>query len=142
MSFGFGVGDFLATIHNLKRIAEEIQNYRDAPRHFQQLGAELKLLQTTLQCVLQIQTTNPNEIENLNRIRMIAIHCHRPLQAFVENMKLKEAKLGHFKSAGTISNVGTRLHWSLISRKDVEGLRKFIVSEMVAINVLMGVQQL
>lgn len=142
MSFGFGVGDCLAVIHNLKRIAEEVQNYKDAPQHFQQLNAELRLLQGTLQCVLQIQTTDVNELAGLERIRMIVMHCQQPLQAFVNKIRSKESSLGHFRSAGTISAVGERLHWSLIRRKDVEDLRKVIVSEMVAINILLGMQQL
>jgi hypothetical protein len=73
---------------------------------------------------------------------MIAIHCHQPLQAFVEKMRPKETSLGHFRSSGTASTIGTRLYWSLIAKKDVEGLRKVIVPEMVAINALLGVQQL
>lgn len=142
MSFGYGVGDVFATIHAIKRIVEEIQNYRDAPRHFQQLSAELRLLQATLQSVLDIQTVDHVELENLDRIRLIAIHCQQPLQAFIQKMKLREPSLGHFRTSGTIRTVGRRLHWSLIDKKDVEGLRKVVVSEMVAINILLGVQQL
>jgi hypothetical protein len=142
MSFGYGVGDVFATIHAIKRIVEEIQNYRDAPRHFQQLSAELRLLQATLQSVLDIQTVDHVELENLDRIRLIAIHCQQPLQAFIQKMKLREPSLGHFRTSGTIRTVGRRLHWSLIDKKDVEGLRKVVVSEMVAINILLGLQQL
>jgi len=142
MSFGFSVGDFLAAIHTIKRVAEEVQSYQNAPRHFQQLGAELRLLHSTLQCVLDIEVTDLTQKASLDRIRMIAIHCHQPLQAFVEKMRLKETRLGHFRSAGTASTIGTRLHWSLIVKKDVDDLRKVTVSEMVAINVLLGVQQL
>jgi hypothetical protein len=142
MSFGFGIGDFLATLHSVKRIAEELQNYRDAPRHFQQLSAELRLLQNTLQCVLNIRTTDTNEIVMLNRIWIIAMHCHQPLQAFIDKMRSKEPSLGHFRSASTISTIGNRLHWSLITRKDVEHLKKVVLSQMVAINILLGTQQL
>jgi hypothetical protein len=142
MSFGFSVGDFLAAIHTIKRVAEEVQSYKDAPRHFQQLSAELRLLHNTLQCVLHIQTTDSSELAGLDRIRMIAMHCHQPLQAFIDKMRPKETSLGHFRSAGTASTIGRRLHWSLIAKKEVEDMRKVIMSEMVAINVLLGVQQL
>jgi hypothetical protein len=142
MNFGYGIGDVFATIHAVKRIVEEVQNYRDAPRHFQQLSAELRLLQDTLQSVLNIRTADPVELDNLDRIRLIAIHCQQPLQAFIQKMRLSETSLGHFRTSGTISTVARRLHWSLIDKKDVEGLRKVVVSEMVAINILLGVQQL
>ena len=142
MSFGFSVGDFLAAIHTIKRLAEEVQSYKNAPEHFQQLSAQLRLFHNTLQCVLDIQTTDPKELASLDQIRMIAMHCRQPLQAFVDKMRPKETSLGHFRSVGTASTIGRRLHWSMIAKKDVEGLRKVIMSEMVAINVLLGVQQL
>jgi hypothetical protein len=34
MSFGFSVGDFLAAIHTIKRVAEEVQSYKMHPDIF------------------------------------------------------------------------------------------------------------
>lgn len=48
MSFGYGIGDVIAVVNLFERIAQEVQNYRDAPPHFQQLGAELSLLSEPL----------------------------------------------------------------------------------------------
>jgi hypothetical protein len=99
MSFGYAVGDVIAVIGLLERIAQEVQNYRDAPRHFQQLGAELALLHSTIQCVLQVEATQAHEVEILERIRALAMHC-RP-----------------------------------------EDVRRVVLSEIVAINTLLGVRQ-
>ncbi|KAH7008663.1 hypothetical protein EDB80DRAFT_872466 [Ilyonectria destructans] len=142
MSFGFGVGDVIAVMGLFERLATEMSNYRDAPQHFQQLQAELGLLRSTIQNVLQIEPSSDEEAKNLGLIRAIAIHCNQPLQAFIQKMRVKEKGLGHFRTSGLLASVGTRLHWSMISRKDVEDLRKVLLSEMLAINILLGTHQL
>lgn len=50
-------------------------------------------------------------------------------------MRAKEGSLGHFRTTRSLANIGTRLHWSLVSRKDIDGLRMTILSEMLAINM-------
>jgi hypothetical protein len=142
MSFGYGVGDVLATLHAVKRVVEEVRSFKDAPRHFQHLGVELKLLQNTLEIVLQVQTTDANELEILNRVRLIAFHCQQPLRSFINKMRPNEAALGHFRTSETTSSIGRRLHLSMIDKKEVEDLRKVLMSEMVAINVLLGLQRM
>ena len=142
MSFGYAVGDVIAILNLFERIVVEVRNYRDAPRHFQQLGAELHLLQTTLQRLLQAEPADDEEHAHLQHIRAIAIHCSQPLQAFVAKMQRSEKGLGHRRSAGTLSTIGTRLHWSLITKNEVEEVRKVILTEMAAINMLLGMQQL
>ena len=142
MSFGFGTGDFLAALNLFERIATELRNYRDAPVRFRQLTVELELLRNTLLHVLHTEPANLSERENLDRIRAIIIHCYRPLQAFLDKMRSKEGSLGHFRTTRTLSNVSTRLHWSMIMQKDVDDIRKIILSQMTAINMLLSVQQL
>lgn len=142
MSFGYGTGDVIAILNLFERVALEVRSYRTAPQHFQQLGAELQLLQRTLQRLLQTEPSGADEIEQLEHIRAIAIHCHQPIQAFINKMRPSEKSLGHSRSFTTLSSIGCRLHWSLITKKDVDELRKVVMSEMVAINVLLGMQQL
>ena len=142
MSFGYGTGDVIAILNLFERVALEVRRYRTAPQHFQQLGAELQLLQRTLQRLLQTNPSGADEVEQLEHIRAIAIHCHQPIQAFINKMRPSEKSLGHSRSSTTLSTIGCRLHWSLITKKDVDELRKVVMSEMVAINVLLGMQQL
>jgi len=116
-----------------------VRNYKNAHAHFQQLQVERELVRNTILCILQ---TEPTEGENLDRIRAIAIHCYQPLQVFISKMRFKESSLGHFRTAGTLGAVGAWLHWSMVAEQDVDDLRKVILSEMVAINMLLSVQQL
>ena len=144
MSFGLGIGDAIAVVGLLERIAEEIRSYQDAPRHFQNLGIELQLLRRALQRLLEVQPGDNDEHDLLQQIRSIAIHCHQPLLAFIDKMRTKEASLGSSsaRSTGTLSAIGKRLHWSLISQKDVGELRQVLTHEIAAINMLLAVQQL
>ena len=136
------VGDVIAILGLFERVATELRNYKDAPVHFQHLGAELDLLRSTLRHALQLRPEDDHERETLRKVGAIATHCLHPLQAMADKMRAREGSLGHFRTAGTLANVGTRVHWSLIGRKDVDELRKVVLAEMVAINMLLSVQQL
>ena len=142
MSLGYGLGDVIAILNLFERVALGVRSYRSAPEHFQQLGAELHLLQRALHRLLQVEPSDEDEARELEQIRAIAIHCHQPIQAFVNKMRPSDKSLGHVPSSRTLSTIGHRLHWSLITRKDVDDLRKVIMSEMIAINMLVGMQQL
>jgi hypothetical protein len=135
-------GEVIAILGLFERVAIELRNYKDAPVHFQHLGVELDLLRSTLRHALQLRFESDDERHTLDKVRAIATHCLQPLQAMAEKMRAKESSLGHFRTTGGLANIGTRVHWSLIARKDVDELRKVILAEMVAINMLLSAQQL
>ncbi|KAI0808513.1 hypothetical protein GGR55DRAFT_680199 [Xylaria sp. FL0064] len=142
MSFGFAIGDVIAVLGLFERVAVELRNYKNAPTHFQQLGVELELLHSTLKHVLCLSPEDAAEAKTLEQIRAIVMHCLPPIQALVGKMRSKQSSLGHYRSRRSLSNIGTRLHWSMIAQKDVEDLRTTLLSEMVAINMLLSAQQL
>ncbi|KAM0230499.1 hypothetical protein ACHAPO_009264 [Fusarium lateritium] len=142
MSFGYGVGDVIAVLGLFERIALELRNYKDAPMHFQQFRAELDLVHSTLKHVLSLEPDCKEEFQTLEQIRVIVIHCSQPLQVMVNKMRSKESSLGHFRSTRCLSSIGERLHWSMIAQSDVDTVRKTILSQMAAINLLLSVQQL
>lgn len=122
------VGDVVAIVNLFERVILELRNYRDAPPHFQHAS--------------QLRPSNEDERKTLDKVGAIARACLIPLQDLVDKMRAKEGSLGHFRTTRSLANIGTRLHWSLISRKDIDGLRMTILSEMLAINMLLSTQQL
>ncbi|KAK4160655.1 hypothetical protein QBC43DRAFT_325015 [Cladorrhinum sp. PSN259] len=138
MSFGYAVGDVVAVLGLFERIAIEIRSYRDGPNHFQQLQAELEMHRTTIQSILTVEPTCLKDFVIVQRIRAIALHCRLPLQQFLDQMHGKEQALGNFRTARGLTAIGTRLHWSLIGKKDVDELRNTLLSRMLAINLLQG----
>lgn len=142
MLFGYGIGDFIAVLSLLERVSIELRNYKDAPAHFQQLRVELELIHSTLKHVIRLRPRDNGDHQTLEQIKATVLHCSQPLQRMIEKMRSKESHLGHFRSTRSLSAIGTRLHWSMIAQRDVEELRKVILSEMVAINTLLSIQQL
>ncbi|KAG7411970.1 hypothetical protein Forpe1208_v009379 [Fusarium oxysporum f. sp. rapae] len=139
MSFGYGVGDVIAVFGHFERIFIELRNYKDVPVQFQQLRAEIDLLRGTLKRVLSLEPECDAERETLEQIRAIVIYCAQPLQSMAGKMRTKENSLGHFKTTRSLNSIGTRLHWSMVGLSDVEELRKTVISQMAAINVLLNV---
>lgn len=136
------VGDVIAIVNLFERVILELRNYRDAPPHFQQLSVELDLLISTLRHASQLRPSNEDERKTLDKVSAIVRACLIPLQDLVDKMRAKEGSLGHFRTTRSLANIGTRLHWSLMSRKDIDGLRMTILSEMLAITMLLSTQQL
>ncbi|KAF4440829.1 General transcriptional corepressor ssn6 [Fusarium acutatum] len=141
MSFGYRVGDVIAVLGLFERIAIELRKCKDAPTQFQQLSAEIDLLRGTLNRVLSLEPESDTERETLEQIRAIVIYCAQPLQSMADKMRSKETSLGHFKTTRSLDSIGTRLHWSMIGLNDVQELRKTVMSQMAAIDVLLSVQQ-
>jgi hypothetical protein len=135
-------GEIIAILGLFERVVIELRNYHDAPAHFQNLRAELDLLSSALRHALQLRPENDEERQTLDKVGAIAMHCLQPLQTMADKMRTKENSLGHFRTSQSIVNIGTRVHWSLIARKDVDELRKVVLAEMVAINMLLSAQQL
>ena len=142
MSFRLDLNDILTTVCLFERIVEELRSYKNAPSHFQNLALEVQLLHKTLGHVLDLAPYNGIDQAALEQVRAIALHCLQPLQALTDKIRVKESSLGHFRTTRSISSIGIRLHWSMIDAEDVEKVRRVILSEMVAINVLLSTQQL
>ncbi|RSM20299.1 hypothetical protein BHE90_008547 [Fusarium euwallaceae] len=138
MSFGYAIGDVIAVLGLIERVAIELRNYKDAPSHFQQLRVELDLVHSTLKHVLRLEPESDEERQTLDQVRAIVCHCSQPLQAMADKMRSKEGSLGHFRTTRTLSSIGTRLHWSMVAQSDVDEFRKTIMSEMAAINILLS----
>ena len=144
MSFGFAIGDFIAVLNTLERVAIEVRAYRDAPTHFQELASELHLFKRALSRLQEIEPDHEDEKDRLEHLRAMALHCQQPLLTFIEKMRLKESSIGlsHQRKAMTLSTIGSRLHWSLVTRKDVDELRRVVMGGMTMINMMLGFQQL
>ncbi|KAJ4175245.1 hypothetical protein NW754_005666 [Fusarium falciforme] len=71
MSFGYAIGDVIAVLGLIERVAIELRNYKDAPSHFQQFRVELDLVHSTLQHVLRLEPESDKERQTLDQIRAI-----------------------------------------------------------------------
>lgn len=141
-AYGHAISDLIAVLGLFERVAIELRDFKNAPAHFQQLGAEIDLLQNTMRHAVRLIPQNDSHRETLERVRAIVMHCLTPLQALVNKMRTKESSLGHFRTSKSLSNIGTRIHWSMIAKQDIDEVRITITSETVAINMLLIAQSL
>ncbi|KAF3070200.1 hypothetical protein CFAM422_006759, partial [Trichoderma lentiforme] len=141
-AYGYAISDLTAVLGLFERVAIELRNFKNAPAHFQQLGAEIDLLQNAMRHAVRLIPQNDSHRETLERVRAIVMHCLTPLQALVNKMRTKESSLGHFRTSKSLSNIGTRIHWSMIAKQDIDEVRITITSETVAINMLLIAQSL
>jgi len=142
MNFGVSVGDIIAVVGLVERVAKEVRSYKDAPSRFQNLAAELDLLQSAFRNVMQLQPFHIADIGHVDHIRALVIHCQQPLQQFIDKMHLQESSLGHKRLGPSFTAFRTRLHWSLIEQSDIEDLRQVVLSHIAAVNMMLGMYQL
>ena len=136
-----GVGDVIALVGLVERVATELRHYRDAPAHFQQASAELHFFRAVLSRLLKMDSDDGEDPEWLGLIRASAIRCQKPLVEFLEKLKPKDTLLGlgHRGTTLSLTAVKHRLHWSLIARKDLEDLREVVTTTII---MLVGMQQM
>ena len=142
MSFGVGVDDIIAVVRFLERIGREFQNYRNAPLHIRQVGAEPHLSHRAVIRLLEIEAHDEEEKEWLEQVRAIALQCHQPLRASIEKTTSKEygGGLKNGRLFMALTTLGRRLYWPLIANKGVEELRRAITAGITAINMMLGIQ--
>lgn len=85
-----------------------------------------------------MEPNDEDERGQLEQIRAIALHCRQPVQALIDRMRPSGISLGHVSSLGTLKTMSRRLHWSLITRGDVDELRKVIGSDVAIIKIHLG----
>ena len=90
MSFGLGIGDFIAVSNVVGAIIGALRNGSD---DYQQLRNELQSLQKTLHHINQLDPSSMRAVD-LNQIKSSAIMCLYPLQEFFKNMQKYDESLG------------------------------------------------
>ncbi|KAF4629073.1 hypothetical protein G7Y89_g9076 [Cudoniella acicularis] len=134
MSFGFSVGDFLAT-------AELISNITSALRHasassYQELLLELHSLERALHEIEQLKCL-PGQEAIVNSVKVAALVCQHPLDEFAKELKKYE-----ILDIPTTSSSGTghgpkrwmrKVQWEMKMEPKVKDLRAYISAHCLLI---------
>ncbi|KAI4259142.1 MAG: hypothetical protein L6R42_004733 [Xanthoria sp. 1 TBL-2021] len=84
MSFGFSVGDFLATASLISSIVDALQ--KSSVSEFKELTLELHAVQRALNEIEHIQPS-PGQEQSINAIKVVALLCQHPLQEFAGKLE-------------------------------------------------------
>lgn len=107
MSFGFSVGDFIATLQLVLKATSLVQN---APGDYQELVTQLQTLQYALDEVREIGWLEAEKSE-ASAIQMTVQQCNASLLAFRNKMKDYDASLGRWSNAGKLRRLKRKLMW-------------------------------
>ncbi|KAF7541629.1 hypothetical protein G7054_g471 [Neopestalotiopsis clavispora] len=133
MSFGFGVGDFLAVI----KLGNDIRrDFADAPAQFQQITAEIRNLVIVLGDVdvsLAAHDVSEEQNNNLNEIR-------ESCRGVLEDSRKELIKYYSLESEGGSLHQRTKRIWRRVKWEpdDVRDLRGRITANIVALNSFTG----
>ena len=140
MSFGFSVGDFLATARLIKSIVDALQ--KSSESEFKELTLELHAVQRALNEIEQLQPS-PGQESSVNAIKIVALVCQHPLQEFADKLEKYES-LGHI--AGTkkdqIKRWKLKLQWGFTMEEEVQKIRTILAAHMASLNVRLSTQGL
>ncbi|KAI1758603.1 hypothetical protein GGR53DRAFT_235544 [Hypoxylon sp. FL1150] len=132
MSFGFGVGDFIAAFELVNKLRK---GFAGAPDQFQQISNELKIFDDALRNTdvsLSVHDISPDQKQSLNDIDR---NCHLILtdaQSMLDKYSALESQGGFRRGA---KRVWGRLRWDL---KDVNDLRSWITFSTTSLSSFIG----
>ncbi|ETS85826.1 hypothetical protein PFICI_03851 [Pestalotiopsis fici W106-1] len=133
MSFGFGVGDFLAVI----KLASDIRkDFADAPEQFQQINAEIRNLVIVLGDVdVSLAAHDVSEDQN-NNLKEIRESC----RGVLEDSRKELSKYLSLDSKGGSLHERTKRVWKRVKWEpdDIRDLRHRITANIVALNSFTG----
>ncbi|KAL7954942.1 hypothetical protein V8C34DRAFT_327744 [Trichoderma compactum] len=112
-AYGHAISDLIAVLGLFERVAIELRNFKNAPAHFQQLGAEIGLLQNAMRHAVRLIPQNDSHRETLERVRAISLAQIRQLTDCVQGIGDAQLTLIKTHSDALIKQTSTIL--SLVS---------------------------
>lgn len=134
MSFGFGVGDFIAVGTLVRDIVGSLQDAGGSKSEYQEILRELESLRRVLIHLdtLQPQGQNPTTI---NAIKFTALSCRIPLEEFLSKIRRYDKTLGTWSKLGSVRSVKDKLKWSLTHKDEIVKLQLYLSVHVGMINV-------
>ncbi|KAI8182295.1 Vegetative incompatibility protein HET-E-1 [Colletotrichum sp. SAR 10_65] len=134
MSFGFGVGDFIAVLDKAKLYRER---FADAPDHFDSLGREIASLTSILEYIGRVED---QLTENEKEALAAPIKESTKLLGELENIYNDNTSLEKHEGTSTLSKLKPRAVWRRLRMKpeDVQKLRQRITMNVHFLSAIKG----
>jgi hypothetical protein len=133
MSFGFSVGDFIATAQLITNIVASLRT-GGAASEFQELERELFVLKRALHGIEHLKVPAGQQ-PAADAVKCAAFSCQYVLEEFAGKLKKYEKSLGGRKATGRIGAVGRKIQWGLSMDKEVQELRAYIAVHIGSLNM-------
>ncbi|KAI1343154.1 hypothetical protein F5Y15DRAFT_278667 [Xylariaceae sp. FL0016] len=135
MSFGFGIGDFIAGANLAHKLIRVMTETRGASLEYQEALAELCSIQ---QVFIQVTQLSRNEIlpkATLNSLAQIIMPSMTTIADFLNKTKHYQIKLS---PGGGLSSSWSKMGWALFRKDELKLLRDTLHLRLSAINTLLA----
>lgn len=136
MSFGFGVGDFIAVGKLVTDIVLALKDSGGSRTEYQDLVRELECLRTGLIHLDKLTATGASP--NLTAIKYTALSCRRPLEEFLTKMSKYDGSLGIRPKGNPIKGVIDKIKFPFAHKEDIKNLQVYLSVHVGTINMLLA----
>ncbi|KAI1410683.1 hypothetical protein F5Y13DRAFT_167152 [Hypoxylon sp. FL1857] len=134
MSFGFGVGDFIAGANLAHKLIRVMTETRGATAEYQEALAEVCGIQQIFIQLTQLCRSEVLPRATLNSIAQIVMPSMKIIADFLDKIKNYQAKLS---SNGGLSSSWCKMGWALFRKDELKALRDTLHSRLSAISTLL-----
>lgn len=138
MSFGFSVGDFIATASLITQVACALREAGGSASQHQHISNKLGFLDRALRDVNRLEPIEGLEAA-LEEIKTAALRCQLPLLKYLETIRKYDKSLCPGKSSGVMKDVLLKTKWKVSKKLEAAMvLEAEIADYLAAINLLLG----
>lgn len=141
MSFGFSVGDFLATIELVHDLAVALSDSHGSSSKFKGLIQELYSIERVMIEIKNLQV--PVVLEsNIRMIQQAASQCQRAITDFLQRNDAYMPRLGQAGSTHRWKDAFCKMKWAVYKTDDVEELRASLRGHSMAMGPMLQILQM
>lgn len=141
MSFGWSVGDVVATIQLVVKITNALQDSTGSSSQYRGIINELNSLNSALVKVKDIRLEGPQQHQQI-ALFGAALQCRQTIDGFMEKVEKYMSSLGEVGSGSKVRDSWRKVQWSLCSQKEVDRFRASLNAHTSAISIMLQAIQM
>ena len=133
--FGFGVGDFIAVIKLIARVAHALKNSGGAASEYQDVIQELEYLQTVLAHLGTVRFQDVASTKPAVRLTLLISACQRPLEEFLERIARFSDSLNVNSQRGFLHRIPRKAQWGAFMGEEIPKLRAVVAAKVMQVQL-------
>ena len=135
--FGFGVGDFIAVIKLITRVAHALKDSGGAASEYQAVVQELEYLQTILAHLGTVRFRDVTSTKPAVRLTLLISACQRPLEEFLERIAHFNDSLNANSQRGFLHKTPRKAQWGAFMGEEIPKLRAVVAAKVMQVQLVL-----
>ena len=135
--FGFGVGDFIAVIKLITKVAHALKDSGGAASEYQDVVQELEYLQTILTHLGTVRFRDVASTKPAVRLTSLISACQRPLEAFLERIASFNDSLNANSQRGFLHKIPRKAQWGAFMGEEIPKLRAVVAAKVMQVQLVL-----